>query len=372
MLSFPQARPLVAAPQAGVASGHHLSPTVLAPQAFSSNDPTGSAGCNEQNIPGFENTRRLAAERSQSLPAHVVEHISRQPISAALFTHYLSFVPRAAGRSVQRPEGDWSHILCLCLSGVGHLTVAGIRRRLTRGNFVLLKPFQPHRYEADAEDPWSYYCVHFHGTLAAHYGDAIEAALQRTPVSVGSNVRFVEAFERILGIFSNGYSQQNLTLASVATHQLLGEVLCLAQETGEPQQTIADRVDRTLEVIHRNPSMHASIPELAAHANMSRSYFVAQFHKRTGTSPRNYINRLRIVKACELLQSGSGKVESIAQALGFSDPFYFCRVFKQIVGRTPSEHRQAGALPQNLASPRRERQRATSADMQTPAAIRSA
>lgn len=340
---MPSANPAKFVPSgnANSARSPNLLSTSVNLQISEPNDSTRIVICNGRESTCITDTPGIKLKRSHTLPVRVIEHVSRQPLTSALFTYHLAFVPSISKQRVHRPQGEWSYMLLYCLSGSGKVATEGTSFKMSAGDVVLFKPFQAHGYEPDQTDPWSYYCVHFHGLMAPIYAETIEAANRRGPTPSASNLCFVEVFERLLAIYAEGYSQKNLTLASVATHQLLGEVFSLVQNESASQAGIEDRIDRTLEVINRNLAMQVSIPELAVHANMSRSYFVSQFRKRTGTSPRNYINRLRIAHACKRLQDGDEKIESIALSLGFCDSFYFCRVFKQIAGCTPTEHRHS-------------------------------
>jgi AraC family transcriptional regulator, arabinose operon regulatory protein len=52
-----------------------------------------------------------------------------------------------------------------------------------------------------------------------------------------------------------------------------------------------------------------------------------------------YFNRLKIQKACELLDTSSLDIKDISDYLSFSNPFYFSEVFKRIVGLAPRKYR---------------------------------
>jgi AraC-like DNA-binding protein len=53
-----------------------------------------------------------------------------------------------------------------------------------------------------------------------------------------------------------------------------------------------------------------------------------------------YFNRLRIQRACELLNNTALSVQEIGQTVGFSDPYYFSRAFKRIIGASPNQYRR--------------------------------
>jgi len=80
---------------------------------------------------------------------------------------------------------------------------------------------------------------------------------------------------------------------------------------------------------------------LARKFSISSSYFSVLFKKYVGCSPVQYITRVRIAKAMELLKDSSLPVSAVALEVGFNDPLYFTRVFSRQVGLTPRQFREA-------------------------------
>ena len=79
---------------------------------------------------------------------------------------------------------------------------------------------------------------------------------------------------------------------------------------------------------------------LAAECRMSEVYFRKLFSKHYGISPKQFIIDMRLQKAKQLLAEGSLSVSVISEKCGFSNPYHFCRLFKQHTGITPSEYRK--------------------------------
>jgi AraC-like DNA-binding protein len=285
-----------------------------------------------ENFPG---------ERTFKLPTKIVEAASRQPLTAALLPCRLGYFPRAQGQKVFRPNGDWAFTLLYCLDGEGQLSLAQGKHRIPRGTVALLRPFEFHAYEADPGHPWSYYWIHFNGTVAQQYYDVLTGGGNHACIAVESNLRFVENFEKILGIFQEGQAYKNLVQASSAMHQLLGDLFGQICQRTAPQESASARIERTLAMMRKNLSTHVSIHELAASAGMSHAYFTMQFRKHTGQSPRSFFNRQRIAKACEYLAATDTKVDNVARLVGYEDPFYFCRLFKRITQQTPTIYRRS-------------------------------
>lgn len=83
-----------------------------------------------------------------------------------------------------------------------------------------------------------------------------------------------------------------------------------------------------------------TLARLAGMSYMSVSYFSMLFKKTTGQTCLNYLNRVRLQKAKELLQEPDLKIYEIADMVGYTSLPYFNRIFKQIVKITPVEYRK--------------------------------
>lgn len=94
-----------------------------------------------------------------------------------------------------------------------------------------------------------------------------------------------------------------------------------------------------IEHIEKNYSSHnVSNTELARLCNISEVYFRKLFFRKLNTTPKQYLLDLRISKAKELLAEGTLKISAVAERCGFTNQYHFCRIFKDKVGKTPSEY----------------------------------
>jgi YesN/AraC family two-component response regulator len=80
-----------------------------------------------------------------------------------------------------------------------------------------------------------------------------------------------------------------------------------------------------------------SVKEMAKMTNLSPLYFGTLFKQETGLTFRQYLTNIRINQAENLLSSGMYNVSEAAAECGFSDVFYFSKVFKEHRGISPSE-----------------------------------
>ena len=84
----------------------------------------------------------------------------------------------------------------------------------------------------------------------------------------------------------------------------------------------------------------ADLAGLAAHAGLEERTFLRRFQKASGLTTTDYVQRLRVGKAQELLQFSKAPVDRIAWDVGYADAGAFRKVFRRIVGLTPNEYRR--------------------------------
>ncbi|HEX3030073.1 MAG TPA: response regulator [Clostridia bacterium] len=99
-------------------------------------------------------------------------------------------------------------------------------------------------------------------------------------------------------------------------------------------------INKAKEYIHNNFSKsNISLNSVASYVNVSPSRFSAVFSQETGENFTEYLTKIRVKKAMELLKTTSLKSAEIAYNVGYSDPHYFNFIFKKALGITPKEFR---------------------------------
>ncbi len=95
--------------------------------------------------------------------------------------------------------------------------------------------------------------------------------------------------------------------------------------------------------IHNNFERDISLGDIAKFVFLSPSYFTRAFKEETGMSPINYLLKIRIERAKELLADTSIKISDIALSVGFSNQQRFNEMFKKYAGVTPLQYRKQHA-----------------------------
>lgn len=103
-------------------------------------------------------------------------------------------------------------------------------------------------------------------------------------------------------------------------------------------QPCNERFKAVIEYIRRNITGELNIQQLSKLAYMSKSSFYRTFTNEFGVSPNQMILLEKINIAKQLMMSGNRSIKDVCFSSGFSDPNYFCRVFKKYEGRTPGEY----------------------------------
>jgi AraC-like DNA-binding protein len=96
---------------------------------------------------------------------------------------------------------------------------------------------------------------------------------------------------------------------------------------------------KLISYIEENQSKDLSIDNLADYCNISRTVFYNKIKGFTGTSPIDFLRKIKLNTAIQLLENGYN-VSEVAFKTGFTDVKYFSRLFKIQFGYPPSKHKQ--------------------------------
>jgi AraC-like DNA-binding protein/ligand-binding sensor protein len=147
---------------------------------------------------------------------------------------------------------------------------------------------------------------------------ALREAYFATPVVPGRRYDWVV---RLLGIFAEHIG-------------MISNQILLRRESAEPPV-----ITRAREYIQANQSEELSLDKVARAVNTSRFYFCKIFKKHTGLNFTDYVSRIRIERARNLLLNPNLRVSEIAYEIGFQSLTHFNRVFKKVAGMSPTAYR---------------------------------
>jgi YesN/AraC family two-component response regulator len=101
-------------------------------------------------------------------------------------------------------------------------------------------------------------------------------------------------------------------------------------------------IERVAEVVQRDYASGLRVDDLARSLNLNRFQFNRLFQRRFGCSFRTYVTRLRIESARRLIREAgaAASLTDISLAVGIQDASYFARMFRQVVGESPSAYKR--------------------------------
>ena len=109
---------------------------------------------------------------------------------------------------------------------------------------------------------------------------------------------------------------------------------CTRNEKSGERRTEHQAVQHCIAYLNENYQHKVTLEELAEQVHLHPNYLCTIFHNDSGQTIFQYLTRIRLEKACELLRSGSS-VTQVAEQCGFHNVSFFSRTFKATYGTTP-------------------------------------
>ncbi|GAX08558.1 AraC family transcriptional regulator [Secundilactobacillus silagincola] len=271
------------------------------------------------------------------LPPALLRSYASSPIFNNLYVTDLGFFPNADYHYVSRQNGTNTWIVIFCTNGSGTVVVDHTTYAMKQHSFIILPPNIRHKYFTAENDPWDIYWVHFRGNLATSYPCVYPKSvfyLEELPISQIKSV--MELFWFMIKTFQPGFSLNRELYAS----QLLGALLSGLSVNKSDVTTGSTYVDMAIQYIYKNISNPIKLDDIAKTLGISISYLSRTFRKVTKVSVNQFITSAKIDRASHYLRFTNIPIQQIATRLGYTDSYYFSRVFKKEYHVSPREYRQ--------------------------------
>lgn len=224
------------------------------------------------------------------------------------------------------------------LEGEGFLSIGDTKYVTEPGTLYLLPAGVLQSISTTPGDTLGKYWCHF----TASIGELRLFDLLRTPhaVRMPDHDKLKQQFEQLIEC-----QHRDDLAARLRIRASLLEILATFLESSEEptMQTLPDpaldKIRQVLEHIDRHLGDPISLNDLAAIAHFQPNYFIGVFKKYTGRTPIQYINRMRLEKAKQLLTFTAEPVSAVAEQLGM-ELHYFSRSFKEYTGHAPTRYRE--------------------------------
>lgn len=249
---------------------------------------------------------------------------------------YGSIADKTVG--IERPALG-SHAVVYVYAGSGWLETAATsgRQHIRSGDLVWLFPTVAHAY-APGGAGWSEHWAMFEGPLTASF-EQLGFLSPARPISRPDGSVAVDAlFAQLRADFSGRVPHAGL-LGGALLHRLILLAQGLDRTDGADQPSPAWTVQRALAIIGERALQPLDLHAVATECGVGYSTLRRHFRQATGCSLKEYILRVRLSRAKELLVRTPMGVAEVAYAAGFNDPYYFARLFRRREGCPPTAFR---------------------------------
>lgn len=236
-----------------------------------------------------------------------------------------------------------------CYYGKGHICFSEEKKEYCDGSITIIPANIPHQTKGQVGgiERWEYLFLDIAGVLNEFYEEnpffqeQFMRDIMHYPYLVAEREypRLVSVVKAILD--ENREQKQNFKdavngylLVLVQEIARLGEKDISAVNLYEPH---LGKINGALEYIEVHYAEEIRIADLAEACHVSESYFRKVFVQCMNVPPLEYVNLVRIQKACDILQQADEPLESLAWKVGFTSLSTFMRNFKKLVGDTPKQ-----------------------------------
>ncbi|MBQ4268352.1 MAG: helix-turn-helix domain-containing protein [Clostridia bacterium] len=224
----------------------------------------------------------------------------------------------------------------LIKNGTAVFSVGDKKFRVEKGDFIFLHPEETSLLEAS--DDLSFLSV---GVLS------VDFTYEKSPSFACEELYpdllfFFEAIERELKTQSGGYKKMLRSLFS-CLHILLkrraaDEPRKLQEK--KPAKAVLNAALPAKKFIDAHFAQELDLKFLSGICGITQQHLIKQFKLLTGHSPHQYLNRVRVLAAANILVSKTENIRDVSEKVGFQEPHSFLYTFKKLLGVTPVEFRK--------------------------------
>jgi AraC-like DNA-binding protein len=231
-------------------------------------------------------------------------------------------------------------IFIYCVKGAGWCELAGKSHAVGAGEALIVPPHTPHVYGADKKNPWSIHWFHAQGSLLEDCLRELDVSAAQPVVRIGHAPQMLALFEELLEVLEHGYTRLQMLCASQTLAHLIAVAIREHRRASLEQPGVHQKIAETVAFMKQHLNHALQLDALAAMGGLSRSHYAELFKKHTGYAPIDFFIRLRMHRACQLLDTTELSVKTIASLLGYEDPLYFSRVFRAVNEKSPVAYRK--------------------------------
>lgn len=253
----------------------------------------------------------------------------------------IGYYPMAEGHLRARTDGSPQTIFIHCVAGEGWCEIGDARYEVRSSDLLIIPAHRPHAYGASENHPWTIEWFHATGKGIPEYLGKMGFHRRSPVLRLRPEAWDSPLFEEALSTLEAGFTDLHLIRAAKALEHLLARLVIRSHKHPSGETSFLAKMEEAVLFLRANFDQPLTAPGLASRLGFSTSHFTSLFLQHTGHSPIDYLIRVRISRACALLDMTSLSIQEIAMRTGYGDAYYFSRIFKKITGLSPRSYRNS-------------------------------
>ncbi|PAD21555.1 AraC family transcriptional regulator [Terribacillus saccharophilus] len=236
-------------------------------------------------------------------------------------------------------EDVGTYVFQYTLSGTGQIQIEGTNYALKPGEAFIVEIPSDHRYYLPEDsDGWEFIFITLVGSKAAECW-RFARARNGSVLKISPDSKLIHLLFRIY----QDTAEQKITdvyHASSKAYEFMMELYRFVWNLEKSPNDLSIPIAKTLSYIQANYAEPIALNDIAAASGYSRYYFLKQFQKELHMTPIQYLTKIRVQKAADLLLATTHSVNEIALQVGYSNANYFNKVFRKAVGLSAGKFRR--------------------------------
>jgi AraC-like DNA-binding protein len=267
----------------------------------------------EAHVLGHNTTeRRVKVEACPALGRHQIKHVGT--------------VDAAAPYHMVRADLSGAYMLA-CFGGRGQILLDGRWQTIGAGTACLAPPHVVLAFRALPKTRWQFCWVRY------------QQRPEQKPI-ISSSSPAVARFdaEPMRAAITGLWHEVQSPVAPATNEHWVDIIHTYVLRFAQPWH-VDDRLRHLWDAVSTNLSEHWNLEKLSRQCHFSAEHLRRLCHQEIGRSPMHQVTYLRMERAAKLLTTTGDKIEVIAAAVGYDNPFVFSRTFKKWIGWPPSDYR---------------------------------
>lgn len=276
------------------------------------------------------------------MPQNLIYELSQNPLTEDLYLISLKNYTESDLLN-NKSEDENSYSLIICFIGKIKVHKQNEEIHVREKEYLICKTSSIKEITHIKRRDNSVYIIQFNGKKAQNL---IKEENTIFPLGTSSDITslYLRKIQEIVHSLEMGFRKENIEYISGQLWNLLISTKYTELTICDTNHPNTDIITKAITIMKDHIKKRLTLEELASELDYSPSHLSTLFTKKTGETPINYYNQLKIQQAATYLQRSNIQIKEIASVLQFYDEFYFSKVFKRYMGLTPSKFKKKYSL----------------------------